>query len=449
MISPGDKVVVGVSGGPDSVCLLHVLHRISEEMGYELVVAHFDHGWRPGEDQYETELVRTLAQSMGLLFDVSKSPQLMKAGVVSREEAARNARYDFLNRVRENHHAKKIAVAHHLNDQAETLVMRLLRGSGATGLAAIPPIRDQVIIRPLLEVKREEIESYLKEMELPFATDSSNRNADLLRNRVRQELVPLLLKYQPKLIERLGETASILREESEFLDSLSAEWIVKETKPVSKGGLSVPLGSFVVLPEALRRRIIRRILFMVKGDIRRIGRKHIQAVDGLAVSGRPQSALNLPDRVTVRRAYDLLYFTYREQDVVEGFCYPLENPGTVTIREIGRSLSLLIREKGEWEPPASPWIAHLDADKATFPLMVRNFRPGDRFMPLGMKGQKKLKDFFVDLKVPFGLRRSTPILLRQAIPLWVAGYRIDERFKVTPNTRLVLEATLSDCPNPP
>jgi tRNA(Ile)-lysidine synthase len=443
MIRPGDKVVVGVSGGPDSVCLLHVLHRLADEMGHQLVVAHFVHGWRPAEDPYETDLVRKLAESLGLPFETAQPSSAVQKGASSREEAARDARYEFLDRVREKHRAARIALGHHLNDQAETLLMRLMRGSGGAGLSAIPPVRSQVIIRPLIEINRQEIEFYCREMNLSYAIDSSNLNVDLLRNRVRLELIPLLLRYQPRLVELLGETASSLREESEFLESIAGEWIEREAAAASKGEMTIPLGTLVALPVALRKRVIRRSLSIVRGDIRRIGRKHIQSVDDLASSGRPQGSLNLPDGVAVRKSYGSLHFVDQEKDAVREFCYVMEKPGTICIRELGKSLSLLIREIGECDRPGSPSIAYLDAEKAPFPLAVRNFRPGDRFVPLGMTGHKKIKDFFIDLKVPAETRRTTPILVREEIPLWVAGYRIDDRFKLTSSTRLVLEATLS------
>ena len=443
MIGPGDKVIAAVSGGADSVCLVHVLYRLSRELDLRLVVAHFDHGWRPGEDEFETELVRSFAFSLGLPFETAKSPSRMKKGLLSLEESARNERYGFLERVREKHLANRVALGHHLHDQAETFLMRVLRGSGVSGLAAIPPTRDN-LIRPLIEVTRDEIELYVKERELSFAVDSSNLNTDLFRNRIRLELVPLLLQYQPRLVEHLGEMTSTLREESEFLDSLSAEWIGKETGPHSNKKISIPLQPFLALPAVLRKKIIRKILATLRGSVRRIGRKHIHAVDELAKSTQPQGRLNLPERLIVKRTYDFLHFIYQDEGVTEGFCYCLDGPGTFYIQEIGKSLSLSVRDKEEkWSPPASPWTADLDLEKTRFPLVIRSFRPGDRFIPLGMKGHKKLKDFFVDLKVPFDVRRTTPILLQQETPVWVGGCRIDERFKVTPSTRTILEARLT------
>lgn len=207
--------------------------------------------------------------------------------------------------------------------------------------------------------------------------------------------------------------------------------------------MTVALPPLVSLPVVLRKRVIRKILIMIKGDIRRIGRRHIQAIDEIASSQKPQAFLNLPDALTVRRTYDSLCFILREKEKSRSFRYRLDCPGTVLIHEIGRTLALTIREKTGWTPDPSPWVAHLDAEKIRFPLQVRTYSPGDRFVPLGMKGHKKIKDFFVDLKVPSVLRRSTPILCQGEVPLWIAGYRIDERFKITSSTRTLLEARLT------
>lgn len=442
MILPEDRIIVAVSGGPDSVCLLHLLHRLSSEFSASLVVAHFDHGLRPGEDESETALVRTLAADLGLAFETERSRVALGTGG-SREERAREARYDFLERVRAARGAHKIAVAHTLDDQAETFLLRLLRGSGSSGLSAIPPVRDARIIRPLIEVRRSEIENYLKERGLPSATDSSNAETTFHRNRIRLELMPLLLQYQPKLIEHLGETAAHLREESEFLDALAAEWMGKEAEVAPKGVMTIPCAPFLALPAAMRRRVTRRIFRTVKGDIRRIGRVHIRAVEDLARSEKPQATLDLPGPLTIARVYDHLSFSLGAEQMTPDFSYPVQGPGTLHLTEINRTLTLIEREStGGPTETTAPETALLDADKIRFPLVVRNFRPGDRFIPLGMRGHKKLKDFFVDLKVPLSQRRSTPLLCRDDAILWVCGFRIDERFKVTSGTGTVLEARL-------
>lgn len=443
MIDPGDRLIVAVSGGPDSMCLLDILHRLKEELSIHLLVAHFDHGMRPGEDAEETETVRGIACSMGLPFETEKCSLSIKKGGGSTEEKARDARYAFLERIKERHSANKIAVAHTLNDQAETVLMRLLRGTGPSGLAGIPYCREGKIIRPLLETHREDVEEYLKARGLPWVSDSSNLNTGYLRNRIRLELVPLLLKYQPKIVRHLGEMASNLMEENECLDTLSGEWLKGASEVTPDGGISVRSAPLLALPTALRKRAIRRILLLVKGDMRRIGRGHIHSVDGLAGSERVQGSLDLPGGVKVRRVYDRLCFSTRNQGLTPAYIYLMEAPGTLHLPEVGRSLTVREWEgQGKPELPVSPWVARLDADRVAFPVVVRNSRPGDRFVPLGMKGHKKLQDFFVDHKVPLDQRAATPLLLSGNEIVWVCGYRIDDRFKITSSTKKVLEITL-------
>jgi len=443
MLDHGDRVIAAVSGGPDSVCLVHILHRLSDEFGISLVVAHFNHGLRPGEDERETALVRAIAQSLHLAFETEASPTLREVRTSSIEELARDARYAFLEGVREKHGARKIAVGHHLNDQAETFLMRLLRGSGASGLAGIPPIRQGKIIRPLIDLTRTEIEDYLDENRLPFAIDSSNLRHGHLRNRIRLDLLPALLQYQPRLVQRLGETAATLREESEYLDAVAREWIEREGGRTPEGDLFISRTAFLQLPAAISRRVTRLLLLEVKGNIRRIGHTHIRAVHELAVSDKAQTSLSLPNRLTVRRAYDRLTFTLRKDERPGAFSYPLRGPGTLLIAEIGQWLTLEVMERDEGVVQApSPTTAYLDADLIPFPLEIRNFRPGDRFIPLGMKGHKKIKDFFIDQKVPLRVRRSTPILCFEDQPVWLCGFRIDDRFKVTSSTTRTLRAFL-------
>ncbi|MEW6668492.1 MAG: tRNA lysidine(34) synthetase TilS [Thermodesulfobacteriota bacterium] len=442
MIRPGETVIVAVSGGPDSVCLLHILYCLRKELHMKLVVAHFDHGLRPHEDESETGLVRSLAASLNLPFETERSAtDLGSAG--SLEEEAREARYDFLERVRGLHSGRKIAVAHTLNDQAETFLMRLLRGSGPSGLSGIPPVRGGVIIRPLIEVSRREVETYLKVHGLPFAIDSSNVQAAHLRNRIRLELIPLLLEYQPRLVEHLAETADRMREDGEILDILAADWMEREAEMTPAGQITIPLAPFLAVPNALQKRITRHILRRVKGDLRRIGLVHIRSVENLARSERPQGSLHLPNRLRVTRVYDRLCFASPGEKRTLDFSYSMDGPGSLHLGEIDMTFTLVERENaGGTTTPVSPWSALLDAARVRFPLVIRTARPGDRFIPLGMKGHKKLKDFFVDLKVPLSRRRSTPLLCQGDVPIWVGGFRIDDRFKVTPSTQRTLEANL-------
>lgn len=443
MISEGDCVIVAVSGGPDSVCLLHILHELKDELNIRLVVAHYDHGLRPAEDKSETAFVRSLAQSLGLPFETAKGHLLEKQSPGSREEVARNARYAFLEKVRKKHKAQKIALGHNLNDQAETILMRLLRGSGPSGLTGMPPCRDGSIIRPLIEIERSEIESYLKAKKLSSVTDSSNLKTAYLRNKIRREVMPLLEVHQPQLAPLLSQTAEILRDEDDYLDRIAEAWLTGNMGLSPHHSVKVPIATFLALPVALRRRVIRTGIKKVKKDLRRMSWDHVEAIQRMAQSEKPQAILNLPGRLTVQRTYDRLIFSSSAQKKPRPFFYLLESVGKYEFEEIGRSLSIeAIKNRKGLRLRGSSRTAFLDADKLRFPLTLRPFRAGDRFIPFGMEGHKKLKDFFVDLKVPLEQRRSTPLLCWKDQPVWVCGFRIDDRFKVTAQTKRVFKFVL-------
>jgi tRNA(Ile)-lysidine synthase len=443
MIQPGNLVIVAVSGGPDSVCLLHILHELKDALDVHLVVAHFDHGLRPAEDESETAFVRGLAGSLDLPFETAKGRLLARKTAGSMEEAARNARYGFLEKVRKKRKARKIALGHNSNDQAETIVMRLLRGSGPSGLTGIPPSRDGSIIRPLIEIERPEIEKYLQAKKLAFVTDPSNLRTDCLRNMIRLEVMPLLGYHQPRLAHLLGRTAEILRDENDYLERIAEAWLKKEVTHNPDKSYEVSNPSFLGLPVALRRRAIRLLVAMVKKDLRRITWDHVEAIQKLAQAEKPQAVLRFPGGIEVRRTYDRLGFHASQKKKGAPLFYTIHAPGNYTIQEIGRTLSIVQIGNTKSLPfRGSEWTAFLDADKLRFPLTLRTFRPGDKFIPFGMKGHKKIKDFFVDLKVPMERRRTTPILCCDDTPVWLCGFRIGDRFKVTPETKRVLKITL-------
>jgi tRNA(Ile)-lysidine synthase len=443
MLDPGDLCVVGVSGGPDSVCLLHILHELSEEFKIGLVVAHLDHGLREREDEAETRFVRHLASSMALAFETEKASLLREGITSSLEEKARNARYAFFGKLKDKLGAQKIAVGHNLNDQAETVLMRLLRGSGPSGLAGIPPIRGNTIIRPLIELKRVEIESYLKARDLSYVMDSSNLETDYLRNKIRLELLPQLLEYQPRLIEHLGQLSRIMESDNDYLEEHAEDWLAREGKQTAAGDILIPALLFIELPEPIRNRVTRHLLGKMRDGLRSVDHGHIESVYHLAKSKKPQGSLDLPNGLTVKRTYDKLAFIASDADKSVEFHYSLGGVGTYYLEEIGRSITLEEMDRdGDLNLRSQGWTAYLDAEKLQYPLILRNFRPGDRFVPLGMTGHKKIKDFFMDLKIPSEMRVLTPILLDQDTAVWVCGQRIDDRFKVTSETRSILKVTI-------
>jgi len=442
MIGHRDLVIVAVSGGTDSVCLLDVLHSLKGVLGIELVVAHFDHGLRPGEDASETEFVKSLAASFDCDFVTKKADPDLQPETASLEERARDVRYRFLKEVKEQFSAKKIATGHNLNDQAETVLMRLLRGSGPSGLSGIPPVRDMHIIRPLIEVTRSEIESYLSNRGLTHITDSSNSETRYVRNEIRLNLLPQLEKYQPKIIEILGRTAAIMREESTWLEAKATRWLKKWTEKGANDEIVLPLFQFKRLPEPLQNHVIRQALKRKGESLRRISLPNIDAVKRVATGKKPQAEVSLPNMLVVKRVYDRLIFAESKPQTPERFCYIIEKPGVFDLETLGCAIQLEeVERKILPELKTSPWAACLDADRITYPLTLRNFRPGDRFVPLGMTGHKKLKSFFIDMKIPSHVRARLPILLQGNELIWVCGIRIDDRFKVTSRTRRILKIT--------
>jgi len=442
MIRRGDRVIVAVSGGVDSVCLLDVLHSLKEVLGIELVVAHFDHGLRPDEDASETEFVKSLAAAFACDFVTKRADPDLQSETASLEERARDVRYRFLKDVKEQFSAQKIAIGHNLNDQAETVFMRLLRGSGPSGLSGIPPVRDNHIIRPLIDVTRSEIESYLSNRGLSHITDSSNFETKYWRNEIRLNLLPQLEKYQPKIVEILGRTAGIMREESAWLEEKAARWLKKWAAKGSNDEIVLPLLRFKGLPEPLKNHVIRQALKRKGGGLRRIGLPNIDAIKQIATGSRPQAEITLPNMLAVKRVYDRLIFLKSKPETPKRFCCIIDKPGAFALETLGCTIQIEEVEREVLpELTTSAWATCLDADLITFPLMLRNFRPGDRFVPLGMTGHKKLKSFFIDIKIPSHVRARIPILFQGNELIWVCGIRIDDRFKVTSRTQRILKIT--------
>lgn len=313
MLSPGDTVLVGVSGGPDSMALLYLLMDIKDEYRITLKIAHLDHGFRR-EAAEEAEFVRERAASLGLeaivrFIDV---PSIKEREGLSSQEAAREARYAFFEEAAGEAGADKVALAHTADDQAETFLIRLLRGSGPLGLSGIPPLREinnqkPVIIRPLIDCSRKEIEGYLSEKGIPFVTDSSNLKMDYMRNRVRMELIPFLEGYNPNVKETLVRTAELIHKDNQFLE-MEADKIYKTFSLQSGDAIIMDVKSIKGLRQAMSSRVIRNAIEGIKGDLKRISFQHIADILNLMDSGEGRWTLHLPD-VTVSREHDKLLFT--------------------------------------------------------------------------------------------------------------------------------------------
>jgi tRNA(Ile)-lysidine synthase len=452
MLSPGDRVLVAVSGGPDSICLLNALQTLANQLNITLHIAHLDHMFRGEESAEESRFVASLAEKLGIPATLEKIdvPAFCRERGLSSQEGAREARYGFLRRVAASTGCTRIATGHTADDQAETFLMRLLRGAGTSGLSAIPPMREN-IVRPLITVTREEVIEYLRSNDLDYKTDSSNAKPVYTRNRVRVEILPVLKRFNPRIVETLASEAALLREEDEAVETY-LEGIIETACVLTEGMLSIKRDVFDTLPPAFRRRLLRRIVNMATGDASRLSRGSIEDALLFMMSVQTGKSMTLSPAITITREYNRFILSARGKQ--EAFSLALALPGITPVPKIGLAVETGISEPGEagTEDANYLWRADFDYDKMNPPLTIRNRRPGDWFQPAGMAGKsKKLQDYYVDEKVPRRKRDAVPLLCSGEDILWVMGLRTDERFLAGPGTRRLVTVTVrtlaSDAPD--
>jgi tRNA(Ile)-lysidine synthase len=440
MLKKGDRVIVACSGGPDSVALLFLLNLIKEKFGLKLFVAHINHKLRGKESEEDEKFVKSLAQKLNLRF-YSKSfdiKKIAKKEKLSIEECAREVRYDYLNRLTGRIKATKIALGHNADDQAETVLMRLIRGAGSLGLSGIPPVSGK-IIRPLLDLKREDIEKFLRENRLQFRIDSSNLRKDYLRNRIRLELLPHLKKnYNPNIVEVLNRTASILSAQVNYL-SKEISKIFDQVSYEGKGKISLDLDKLFNYDISLRREMLRFAIEKIGGGGFRANFEEIERILDLARQRKSGKRVFLTENLLAEVSSKYLNLCQLEKTRRP---LPVVFPGITKSNNFGITIeSQLVAMENLPEKPYSKdqMMAFLDWDKLKPPSILRNPEPGDRFKPLGMKGTKSLKEFLTDLKVPRYEKEKVLVLTSSGRIFWVIGYRIGDEFKVTERTNMILK----------
>jgi len=472
MLTPGDRVLVAVSGGVDSVVLLYVLRELQKSEKLSLAVAHFDHAIR-ADSAADAEFVKKLARSLKLRCYSERAdvPAYAKAEKLSLEVAARTLRYQFFERTAKAHNFNKIALGHTLNDQVETLLMRLLRGSGVEGLSGIPPVRPAgglTYIRPLIECTRDQIVAFAQAHKLSWREDPTNYDTTIVRNKIRHELIPMLKEYNPKVLEALGRTARLLAQAAHALALKVEQTLTKLMKNESSHELVLDLKDLVAMPEYLQALVLRRAIARVN-PLCEPEAAHIEAVLRWA-SRHSAGELHLPAGVRVLRRHNQLIVTTRLAAISKRFEHLLTVPGETVLPEIGwrfviRSLPDLTQTpslKGrplpqplpDTERGAPPSLlgkgggglgprteersrALLDADKIQGSLVVRNRRPGDRIRL--RSGTKKLQDFFVDRKIPREQRDAIPLICDENTLIWIVGEAVHEDYRVAPQTEHILE----------
>lgn len=444
MLDRGDKVAVSVSGGPDSLALLLFLEELAEPMDLKLHVFHLDHMIRGEESGKEAEFVENICRSKGFPVEVARENvgKLAAGSKLSKQHFAREVRLTRLNEYANRIGADKIAIGHNADDQVETFLMRIIQGAGMTGLSGISPVSGK-IIRPLIETWRSEIDSYLERKDATPVIDSSNLEDIYLRNRIRHHLVPFLESEFGSGIKPV-----ILRE----VDSLAVDYEFMRERVedafdgvarVSGGSAVIDIDGLMSLHPSVRRGVIREAWFRVRPGCGSLLWQHVDDILEKVAGGRTGVSIELPDGYTAEREYGdlLIHVPVVEQPSLKRGSLFLDVPGLVESSDWRFTVVAEEVNAGDMEFNRERHLEYITAD-IELPLELRKPYPGDRFWPIGSAGMKKLKDYFIDIKLPRRERRRCMLLVSSGSIVWVVGYRLDERFKVRPNDKTAIKLEL-------
>jgi tRNA(Ile)-lysidine synthase len=449
MLSSGQRILAAVSGGPDSVAMLYLLYDLREELELTIEVAHLQHGIRGEEAVEDAGFVAGLSKQLGLICHLKEVdlPQMkIASGKTSLEEIGRLERYRFFSETAQRRRLDAVATGHTADDQAETVVMRLFRGAGRTGLRGIAPIsqltmgRDRLganvlLIRPLLDAHRREVMEFLEQRKLAYRIDSSNRDPLFLRNWIRLKLMPQVKeKFGDRVPARLCAQAQVLREEEDYLADMTRQ----ELENVSDGK-KLNRRLFLNVNKALQRRVIRLWIEQTRGHLRAVDFDHVEAALSLIAAGPPQGRLALPGGWQVAREYETITFE-RDRPKVKPRYYTYEfKPGmNLAVIEAGIMIDSELIDAAPGKLPDNFMEAVFDADLLKGNLLVRNFRNGDRFQPLGMRGHKKIKDLFIANRLPLHTRAALPLLVMDNEILWIPGYGRSDFARIGSATKISL-----------
>ncbi len=450
LLPTGSRVVVALSGGADSVALLFALREIAEAERFQVAgAAHLNHQLRGAEADADAEFCRDLAARLDVPIDIERVDvaHLARETGTSIEHAAHMARHAFFDRARARLGATAVAVAHTKDDQAETFLLRLLRGAGPRGLSGIHP-RAGIVVRPFIDTSRSDVRDFLRAAGITFREDASNADRSIPRNRIRHELLPLLdADFSPGIVDVLDREAAIAREDADYLEAAARAAAARLISHTTRG-VELDAAALAAEPPAIARRVIRLAQQMAAGPDRFIGFDAGEAVRRYAVS-KSTGQLDLPGHRVNRRGSSLVLTGSRGREKpipAADFLYQLAVPGQVAVPEAACAISAdsrpvpLGRSAGEvWHLAGRGDEAVIEARRLAAPLAVRNRRPGDAFRPLGLNGRKTLQDFFVDAKIDRFEREITPVIVDSAGQIvWIAGLALAEEFRVTAATKDVV-----------
>lgn len=459
LIDPGDRVVIGLSGGPDSVCLLHVLYSLSAHLNINLYPIHINHMLRGEDALSDEEYTQRLCNELGLTLSTVRADvgAIAREQGVSIETAGRQVRYKEFEDYAKKAGAGKIAVAHNKNDQAETVMMHIIRGTGLSGLTGMEYKRG-AIIRPLLDIEREEIERYCIEANLKPRTDKSNLTDEYARNRVRLELFPYIDKsFGANIAQSLCRLSELAAEDDSFIEKCASEVYEKclISRQDKQGGnqaiqagnqtkaAELDIDSLKKLHPAILGRVLKRAIMDAAGDVNGIGRVHYEMLSELISSGKTGSVAELPNGLRGSISYGVLrIFIQDENKKTISFDKKIIIPGTTIIDETGDMVVTRLEKRQNIDNYVrvsyNSLIQLFDYDTLNMGINLRNRRNGDVFKPIGSNGTKKLKEYFIDMKIPKETRDEIPLVCVKNEVVWVVGHKISDKFKVTENTNNIL-----------
>jgi len=444
LLPRGSRVLAAVSGGPDSTALLRMLLRLRDRWQWEVGVVHVNHGLRGEESNAEEEFVEDLCRQEGIPCWVFRLRPDHRPPGSSLQNWGRSERYQIMEAIAEAQGYAVVALGHQADDQAETILDHLLRGSGLEGLRGMPYQRGR-LIRPLLDVERAAIMDFLAAEGAAYCTDSSNLKPVYLRNRIRQQLLPLLAEYNPAVTATLRRTADILAAEDDWLDQLTNAQAGQIAVRLTSERTRLPVAELLNQPLALQRRLVRRELELLRGDLQGIGWQHVESVLDLCRSTVSGRSVTLPRGLYGRREYQwLLLEKNQDQDRREkreqtAWSHELAVPGETWLPAAQAWIAARWLEPEEWAAKRPVNQVILDGAKLAWPIIARNRRPGDRIQPLGMSGSKKVKDLFIDNKIAREQRNRIPLVVSADGICWVAGMRADRRFAAGADSRRRLQ----------
>nr|WP_272507517.1 tRNA lysidine(34) synthetase TilS [Clostridium aestuarii] len=441
MFNQGDKVIVAVSGGPDSICLLHILYILKEKLNISLAVAHLNHCLRGEEADKDEKYVKEFCRVLNVECFIKRVDihKLSKKKSISCEMAGREARYNFFQEVLKEIDGHKIAIAHNANDQAETVFMRIIRGTGIEGLVGIKAVRDDVFIRPIIDITRKEIEEYCEKNKLHARIDKTNLENIFTRNKIRLELIPYIEKnFNPDIIKVINRLADTVKTDNNYLNKIANNNFRKYCK-INKDKVIIYKEVFNE-EEAILSRVIRLALKELKGNLYNFEKTHVYDIIEVQKKSTGKVVM-LTNNINALNSYgDIHLYIKTQKTSSDNVEHLLKLESENNIEEMGVKINFkLVNNLIQRDLKNDNLIKYFDYDKINGAIKIRFRKNGDRFTPFGMRGSKKLKDLFMDLKIPKNERDVVPLVCFSDEIAWVVGYRISDKFKVDKDTKNILQ----------